>query len=49
MFSAISSIHKDSADLVELINVLLNDESFKNDFRELLKVISIDSLSFVEF
>lgn len=48
-FSAISSIHKDSADLVELINVLLNDESFKNDFRELLKLISIDSLSFVEF
>lgn len=48
-FSAISSIHKDSADLVELIHELLKDESFKNDFRELLKLISIDSLSFVEF
>lgn len=48
-FSAISSIHKDSADLVQLVNELLNDKKFKTDLKELLKLISIESLSFVEF
>jgi hypothetical protein len=49
-FSALTSIHKDaSAELITLINQILDNKSFKDDFKEFLELINLDSALRIEF
>jgi ABC-type phosphate/phosphonate transport system substrate-binding protein len=49
-FSAVTSIQKDaSPELIALINQILDNKTFKDDFKELLKLINLDSASRIEF
>jgi ABC-type phosphate/phosphonate transport system substrate-binding protein len=49
-FLSITLVHKDTPNkLVNLINEILDSENFKDDFREFLKLINLDSASRIEF
>lgn len=49
-FSAVTVIQKDaSIELIGLINQILDNKTFKDDFKEFLKLINLDSASRVEF
>jgi hypothetical protein len=49
-FSALTSIHKDATpELITLINEILDNKIFKDDFKEFLKLINLDSASRIEF
>lgn len=49
-FLAFTTIHKDSPEeFVSLINDILDSKHFKNDFKELLKLINLNSASKIEF
>lgn len=49
-FSAVTVIQKDtSIELIGLINQILVNKTFKDDFKEFLKLINLDSATRVEF
>jgi ABC-type phosphate/phosphonate transport system substrate-binding protein len=49
-FSALTAIHKDATpELITLINEILDNKIFKDDFKEFLKLINLDSASRIEF
>ena len=49
-FSALTAIHKDATpELITLINEILDNKIFKDDFKEFLKLINLDSALRVEF
>ena len=49
-FSALTTIQKDaSPELISLINEILDKKTFKDDFRDFLKLINLDSALRVEF
>lgn len=49
-FSAITTIHKEATpELITLINEILDKKTFKDDFKEFLKLINLDSALRVEF
>ena len=49
-FSAITTIHKEATpELITLINEILDNKIFKDDFKEFLKLINLDSALRVEF
>ena len=49
-FSAITTIHKEATpELITLINEILDKKTFKDDFKEFLKLINLDSASRIEF
>jgi ABC-type phosphate/phosphonate transport system substrate-binding protein len=49
-FASFTSIHKDTPQKsVDLINEIVDSKDFKNDFREFLKLINLDSASKIEF
>ena len=49
-FSALTAIHKDATpELITLINEILDKKTFKDDFKEFLKLINLDSALRVEF
>jgi ABC-type phosphate/phosphonate transport system substrate-binding protein len=49
-FSALTVIQKDaSLELISLINQIVGNKTFKDDFKEFLKLINLDSASRIEF
>jgi len=49
-FASFTSIHKEAPrKSVDLINKIVDSKDFKNDFRELLKLINLDSASRIRF
>ena len=49
-FSALTAIHKEATpELITLINEILDNKIFKDDFKEFLKLINLDSASRIEF
>jgi hypothetical protein len=49
-FSSITTIHNDtSPELIDILNEILDNKNFKDDFREFLKLINLDSASRIKF